>query len=130
MSVRVRYKVAIMASIDDDENQCQFSRPDSTLSEVIETHEVSASGTIELTASEVDHPLPLGDVVGGRILYVEVNGDVSIKLDGEAVGHKLGAPATGTKAKLMLRSEFTAAPLITNNGLTAIEVAYFLAGSK
>lgn len=130
MSVRVRYKVAIIASIDTDENQCQFSRPDSVLSEVIETHEVSASGTIELTASEVDHALPLGDVVGGRVLYVEVAGDVTIKLDGEAVGHKLGAPATGTRAKLMLRSEFTSSPLLTNNSAVAVEVAYFIAGAK
>ena len=130
MGVKVRYKAAINASLDADGAQCQFSRPDSTLSEVIEDHDVSSSGNIELTASEVDHPLPLGDVVTGRLLYVEVDGDCTIKLDGEATGHKLGAPATGTKAKLLLRSQFTAAPLLTNNGTTVVNAAYFLAGDK
>lgn len=128
--MRVRYKVAISASLDDDEKQCHFSRPDSTLSEVIETHDLVSSGVLELAAAEADVPLPLGDVVGGRVLYVEVNGDTTIKLDGQATGHKLGAPTTGTKAKLLLRSEFTSAPLITNNGASAVTVAYMIAGTK
>lgn len=130
MTVYVKSKIAITASIDEDRNQCQFSRPDSALSEVSEEFEVSSSGTLELAGSEVDHELKLGDVATGKLLYVEVDGDVTIKLDGEATGHKIGAPSTGTKAKLILRSEFTAAPLITNNGTTAVNVAYFIAGSK
>lgn len=131
MSVRTRYKISLVAALDEDENQCQFSRPDSTLSEVSETFDVDSSGTLELAAAEADTALPMGDVAGGRLLYIEVNGDVTVKLDGLSDGHKLGAPATGTKAKLLLRSEFTAAPTLTNNDATnPVEVAWFIAGVK
>ena len=131
MAVRTRTRIVIVASLDDNELQCQFSRPDSTLSEVIESFDVESSGEIELAAAEADYALPLGKVATGQLLYLECAGDLTVKLDGEAVGHRLGVPAAGTSAKLFLRSEFTSAPLLTNNSATAVTtVSYLIAGAK
>ena len=130
MSVRVRSKIAIVASLDIDEKQCQFSRPDTSLSEVTETLDVESSGEAELAAAEADYALPMGKVVTGAVLYIETSGDLTIKLDGEAVGHKLKA-ASGAKAKMFLRGEFSSAPLLTNNSASAVAaVSYLIAGAK
>ena len=129
--MRLRTRIVITASLDAVELNCKFSRPDTTLSEVIETFDVVSSGTVELSASEANHVLPLGDIVNGRYLYIEADGDVTIKHDGEVTGHKLGAASTGTKAKVSMRTEFTSAPSLTNNSSTAVAtVAYCLAGMK
>ena len=131
MAVRTRTRVVVVASLDDNEYQCHFARPDSTLSEVIESFEVESSGEIELAASEADYALPLGKVATGKLLYIETTGDLSFKLDGEATGHKLGTPASGTKAKLLLRTEFSSAPTLTNDSSTAVAtVSFLIAGSK
>lgn len=131
MSVRTRTRIILVASLDDDGNQCQFSRPDLALNEVIETFDVESSGEIELAASEADYALPLAKVTTGKVLYIETTGDLTVKLDGEATGHKLGTPAAGTKAKLFLRTEFTSAPLLTNDSSTAVApVSFFIAGDK
>lgn len=131
MSVRTRTRIILVASLDDDEKQCQFSRPDASINEVIENFDVESSGEIELAASEADYALPLGKVVGGRLLYIETTGDLTIKLDGEVTGHKIGTPASGTKAKLFLRSEFSSAPTLTNNSATAVApVSFMIAGTK
>ena len=131
MAVRTRTKVVVIASLDDNEQQCQFARPDSTLSEVIESFDVESSGEIELAGAEADYALPLGKVATGKLLYIETPGDLTLTLDGEAAGHKLGAPAAGTKAKLLLRTEFTSTPLLTNNNATVVAaVSFLIAGSK
>jgi hypothetical protein len=131
MSVRVRSQIILVASLDDDEKQCQFKRDDTTLTSLVETFEVESSGEIELAGAEADYALPMGKVATGKILYLETDKELQVKMDGEAVGHKVGAPTTGTKAKLFLRSEFTSAPLLTNNDATnAAAVSYFIVGQK
>jgi hypothetical protein len=122
--------VVVVASLDADEKQCQFSRDDTTLTTVIETFDVESSQEIELAASEADYPLEKGKITTGRYLYIETDKELMIKLDGEAVGHKIGIPAAGTKAKFLLRGTFTAAPLITNNEAQVAAVSYFMAGDK
>jgi len=131
MSVLVRTRVVVVAALDADEKQCQFSREDSALTTLNETFDVEQSGELELAAAEADYALPLGKVVTGKLLYIETDKELTVKLDGEAVGHKIGAPTTGTKAKLLLRGDFTSAPLLTNNDATNVAaVSYFIAGSK
>lgn len=131
MSVRVRSQLLVVASLDTDEKNCQFARDDTTLTTVTETFDLESSGEIELAASEADYALPMGKVSTGHILYIETDKELTVKLDGEATGHKIGAPATGTKAKLFLRGEFTSAPLLTNNdAANTAAVSYLIAGDK
>jgi len=131
MSVRVRSQLIVVASSDSDEKNVGFQRNDTTLTSVIETFEVESSGEAELAASEADYALPMGKVFTGNLLYIETDKELTVKLDGEAVGHTLGAPSTGLRAKLYLRSEFTSAPLLTNvDAVNAASVSYFIAGEK
>jgi hypothetical protein len=131
MSVRVRSQLIVVVSQDADEKICEFKREDDNLTTVIETFDVEQSGNLVLNAAEANYALPMGKVVGGRILYIEADRQVTVRLDGEATGHVIGAPSTGTKAKLYLRGTFAAAPLITNNDATNIaNVAYAIVGMK
>lgn len=131
MSVRVRSQLIVVASLDDDEKQCQFSREDTTLTSVVETFDVESSGELELASAEVDYALPMAKVATGKILYIESDKELTVKLDGEVAGHKVGSPTTGTKAKLFIRSEFTAAPLLSNNDTVNVAtVSFFIAGDK
>jgi len=130
MSVYVRSQIILVAALDEDENNGQFIRENLTLTQLTETFDVECSGELELGASEADYALPMGKVVTGKLLYIETNQELTVKLDGEVSGHKIGAPTTGTKAKLFLRGDFTAAPTLTNNVTSVAAVSYFIAGSK
>jgi len=131
MSVRVRTQIIVVGSLDTDEKQKQFARDDKVLTTVTETFEVEQSGELELAAAEADYTLEKGKVVTGKYLYIESNRELVVKLDGEAVGHKIGAPGTGLTAKWCIRTEFTNAPIITNSDASlAAAVSYIIAGSK
>jgi len=135
MAVRLKTKVAITASLDDDEKKIQYQRPDDSTSQTLGTvaggaYEVEMSGELELGAAEADYSLPLGKVVTGKFLYIETTGDLTVKLDGEAVGHKIKGAPTGYSSKLVLDTEFTTAPSLTNNGSAVAQVSYFIAGLK
>jgi hypothetical protein len=130
MSVQITHRLSITASLDADGNQVQFSRPNTALSDVTETFDVVTAGNLELAQPEADTPLPLGDVGTGRLLYIETNNDITVKLDGEAAGHKI-RPGTGTTGKLLIRSEFTDAPTITNDETSdVVAISYLIAGDK
>jgi hypothetical protein len=129
--MRVRSQLIVVAALDSNERDVGFERENETQTSVIEEFDVESSGTIVLAASEADYALPLGKVATGRVLYLETDQELTVKLDGEATGHKVGAPSSGTKAKLYLRSEFTSAPLLTNNSSAAeAVVSFFIAGDK
>ena len=77
------------------------------------------------------HRFYMGKVVTGKILYVESDRELTIKLDGEATGHKIGAPTSGSKAKYFNRGDFTVAPSLTNNdGTNVANVSYVIVGAK
>ena len=132
MSVTIRTRAIVVASLDTDAKLVQFKREDSTIDQVTETFDLEASDTIELAASEADYALQKGKIANIQFIYIESDRALTIKLDGEVAGHKIGPPATGTKAKLLLRtSGMTAVPTLTNDDTSnAATVSYILAGSK
>lgn len=131
MTVRIRHQVIVVAALDANEQDVSFKREDKAQTTVNATFETEQSGEPILAASEVDFVLPMGKVLTGQFLYIESQQQLSVKLDGEATGHKIGPPATGTKGKLLLCTEFTAAPKITNLDTTnEANVSYIIAGKK
>jgi len=134
MSIRVRHQIILVASevpdpVNTDELMCHFKREAESISQVIETdmdHE--ESGSFLVTASGGTKTLPMGNVVTGKILYIEASGDLEVRLDGEGSGHSLKAKASGVKRKLFLSSEFTSAPVLVNAGAADITGSFFLAG--
>ena len=129
MSVRVRAQIILVASLDADEKQVHFEREDKSLTSVVSTYDAEESGQVILAASESAYTLPMGKVVTGKILYIESDQELIVKMDGEAVGHKIN-PTTATKAKLFLNSSFTNAPIITNNTANEVSISYLIAGTK
>lgn len=129
MTIRVRSQILLVAALDADEKQCQFVRDDKTLNTINETFDAENSGQVVLAAAEADYALPMGKVATGKVLYIETDTELVVKLDGEVTGHSLGAPTSGTKAKLYLRSSFASAPVITNADATnEATVNFFIAG--
>jgi hypothetical protein len=128
--MRVRSQLIVVASLDANERDVGFERQNETQTSLIEEFDVESSGTLVLSAAEVDYAIPLGKVATGKLLYLETDQDLTVKLDGEAVGHKIGAPTSGTKAKLYMRTEFVNAPLLTNNASVEAVVSFFIAGDK
>jgi hypothetical protein len=129
MSVRVRNQIVVVASLDSDEKSVHFERQDKTLTSVVATYDAEESGQVVLAASEVNYTLPMGKVASGALLYIESDQELVVRLDGEVVGHKI-TPTTATKAKLFIHTQFSAAPIISNNTTNEAQVAYLIAGSK
>jgi len=130
MSVRIRQQVILVSSNDTNEANCTFKRDDKALTSQVETFDTEQSGEPILTASEANYVLPMGKVVTGQLLYIESIRQLSVKLNGEATGHPIGPPATGTKGKLFLRGTFTSVSISNLDVLNEAEVSYLIAGAK
>lgn len=128
--MRVRSQLIVVASLDANERDVGFERQNETQTSLIEEFEVESSGTLVLSAAEADYALPMAKVALGKLLYLETDQELTVKFDGEAAGHKIGAPTTGTKAKLYMRTEFASTPLLTNNASVEAVVSFFIAGDK
>lgn len=131
MTVRIRTQIIVVASLDADEKRKQFERQDTTLTTVIDTFDLEQSGELELGAGETNYTLEKGKIITGQYLYVETDRELMIRFDGEATGHRLGAPAVGTKAKMCWRTSFVSPPILTNlDGTNPAQVSYLIAGTK
>jgi len=134
MSIRVRHQLIVVGSEvpspdNSDELLCHFKREAQAVTEVTESdfdHE--ESGSFQVAASGGSTTLPLGNVVTGKILYIEASGDLEVRLDGEGSGHSLKAKASGVKRKLFISTEFTSAPILLNSGAAVVTGSFFIAG--
>lgn len=128
MAVRVRSQIIVVASLDTEELQIQFKRETKNLTSQIDSFEAENSGAIVLGASEVNYSLPMGKVVGGRLLYIETDKPIRVRLDNEVTGHVVAPFGAGTKGKLFLMGQFTSPPIITNLDPLVANVAFFIGG--
>ncbi len=134
MSIRVRHQLIVVASEvpspdNNDELLCHFKREAESISKVIESdmdHE--ESGSFQVAVSGGTTTLPLGSVVNGRILYIEADGDLEVRLDAEIAGHELKAKAPAVKRKLFLSTLFTGAPVLVNAGTAIVSGSFLIAG--
>jgi hypothetical protein len=130
MSVYVRQQIILVASNDKNEANCSFKREDKALSSQTETFEVESSGEAVLSAAEADYVLPMGKVVTGKVLFVEADKQVTLKLNGGAEVLTVGPPGTGTKGKFFLRGDFTAVSVTNADASAEAAVSYLIAGQK
>ncbi len=130
--MRLKTTLKVLASDDTEEKDVQFSRTDDSLTGVISTHDLEQSGKFELAASESGYTLPMGKVLTGEFLYIELDaaGEVDVKFEGEAVGHRMKANASGLQAKLAFYHEFTTAPILDNALAAVVMGHYMIAGAK
>jgi hypothetical protein len=72
----------------------------------------------------------MGKVVTGKVLFVEADKQVTLKLNGGAEGLTVGPPGTGTKGKFFLRGDFTAVSVTNADASAEAAVSYLIAGQK
>ena len=129
--MQVRSQIVVVAARDADEKQIEFQRADKALTTVTDTYDTHEAGSPILAASVTNYPLPMGKVVTGQFLYIEADGEFQLKLDGEGAAHDIKPAAAGSKAKVLLQLNFSAAPQVSNPSDSAeVTLSYLIAGKK
>lgn len=125
---RVRHQVIVVGSVDADEKLIGFQRTERTVSEVVRTDLTEAKAeTRSVAASAVDEDLELGSVNPAKVLYIETDQALTIKLNGGTESFNLD-PTTGAKAKLFWEGSFNQVQVTNPSSTDAACVTYFVAG--
>ena len=107
MTIRVKHTVAPQISRDTDARQKMFYYDTAASAVVIDTFNKSASGDLSVAVSSTD-TLPLGDIVSVKGLYLEVDADCLVRLNGSLDDIQLRAQSgTIAKAKLFIEADIT-----------------------
>jgi len=127
-SYRVRHQIVILGSIDADERLIGFQRTEKTVSEVIRTDLTEGKNeSRSIGAAAVDENLEFGSVNPAKVLYIETDQALTIKINGGSDVFRL-EPTSGSKAKLFWEGLFNQVQ-VTNLSATEIAcVTYFVAG--
>lgn len=128
--IHLTYQIDLLASLDTDENHLLFKRSQESGNKVVRADlEVEESGIVEMIAAETNFTLPLGKVVTGKILYIETEGDITVKLNGGSIEHSVKPVNTSHNGHLLIEGDFTTAPQVTNaSASAAVRFAYFIGG--
>jgi len=123
------YQVKISVALEADEKNISFQRSDETTNKVTRTDlEVEESGNLMLAALTSNYPVPMGKVVTGKLLFIETDKEITVKLEGSATAIKLTPSSDSYKARFFMEGSFTVGPTIsTATGITP-KVAYCIAG--
>ncbi len=124
---RVKHSISILASLDTDEKKKGFERTAATVIQTINAQEVGKSDTRVIAALAVDDALELGGVTTAKVLYLETDQEITIKINGGSESFKL-TPTTGYNAKLFWEGEFTALAVSNASTTTEAIVSYMVAG--
>lgn len=125
---RVEHQIKITASLDADKRQIGFSRTaDANTITVREDPTEGHAETRVVVAGAADEALAFGGVAIAKVLYIESDQAITVKINGGAEVFKL-TPTTGKQAKLFWEGEFTGLtatnPSLTNDAI----VTYLVAG--
>lgn len=122
---RVEHQIKITASLDADKRQIGFSRTtDATTITVREDPTEGHAETRVVAAGAIDEALGFGGVSPAKVLYIETDQAITVKINGGAEAFKL-SPTTGKLAKLFWEGEFTAIA-VTNPSLNNTALVTFL----
>jgi len=121
--MRVRHRVFVQTSQDDDGKQKLFY-PDPELQEVVaDGYDQQSSNTFSVAVSS-NEDLSLGDLTAVKGLHFEASGDCDIKLNGSADVIELRSPAgpTPTTAgpKLFIEGNITQINVTNNDADTVL----------
>lgn len=127
MSIYAELTFKILSALTSSKKQIGFKREEDTTSKTVRSDiSEEASGTIEVADATVDLSIPFAGVTTGKIMYLETDRELTVKLNGSSNAHKL-SPTTGAKAKLMWEGEFTNLKVSNASGGTAV-FTYYIAG--
>lgn len=106
MAIRVKHKVAVAIGLASDMKNTLLELDD-TLAEVILDGFDRAVSNIVAIAAAATEQLSLGDLSTVRGMYLEVDGDCTVRLNGSTDDILMKVGATGGKAKLLLEATIT-----------------------
>jgi hypothetical protein len=120
--MRLRHKVIVKTSRDAAQKNKQFW-PDEDLAEIVtDNYARQVNGDLNIAASATEN-LPFGDVTLPKGLYLEVDQDVTVNLNGSADGIQLRR-GDGKTAKLFIEADLSqvtiTAPTATVSGVFCI----------
>jgi len=110
MAIRVKHKLVVQNSSDEDAYEKLFYLEDNSGREVvIDGFDQQANSTLRIPASG-SQSLGFGDVTDVRGLYLEVNRDCYLRLNGsiDNIPLKLPPGITAAKAKLFMEADLNA----------------------
>jgi hypothetical protein len=124
---QVRHQVVIVGSEDSDEKRVGFKRSDRTVTEVTRTDVTEAHAeTREVAASATDEALAFGGVGQAKILYMECDAALTMKLNGGSEVFNL-TPQSGMRAKLLWDGSFDSISITNPSSTAAVTLTYFIA---
>ena len=106
--MRIKHKIRVHIADDTDMKNLRFA-PDDSLSEVqIDTYTKQTNGDFTVSAATKEE-LALGDITAAKGLYLEVNKDAKVYLNGDATPIQLrrGNSTTTSKAKLFVEADIS-----------------------
>jgi len=125
--MRVKHKVIVQVARDADMKNTLFST-DETLAEVIaDGFDRSVTGLLHVAAT-VTESVPLGDVDVPKGLYLEVDQDCQVAINGSAdlIQLRKSSTASSVPAKLFLEADISS--LAITAGATAVNGAFCVWG--
>jgi hypothetical protein len=117
MAIRVKHTVNVRVAEDTDMNNLLFA-PSKDLAEVIiDTYTKVVSGVLSVAAAATE-TLSLGDVATPKGIYLRVDGDCDVSINGgAAIALKRSSTATGTTAKLFLEATISSVAITAPAGV-------------
>jgi hypothetical protein len=122
--MRIKHKVNVRIGEDTDMKNLLFG-PDDTLAEqVIDRYERQTSGKFKIAANETES-LPLGDITAVKGMFLKINGDALITLNGADTPIQVRKPGTTSTdyGRLFLEADI-ASVSIEAPELSAVEGVY------
>lgn len=128
--MRVQHSVSLVISDDTAQKIKQFDHADSQQIKTVTdafTHNNCGILTIAAAATE---SIPFADVADARGMYLEVDGDCTVQVNGGAEDRLMKVdPAGGATAKArMLTEEALTAATVENTGTAVLKVIYAVWG--
>lgn len=123
--MRIKHTVLLRLARDTEMRRLLFS-DDSQLAEVvIDDYQRHAQGHIAI-ANAATESLSFGDVTEVKGVYLELDQDATVRLNGSLDGIVLAKPPGGTVAKLFLEATITAVEIENTSGaaLTGLYVVW------
>lgn len=123
-TMRIKHKVRVRIAEDADMKD-GLAMPDDALSEVvIDNYQKQATNNFSVAAS-ASEDLPLGDITAVKGVFVKVDQEVTIKINGSTTPLQLRKGTNATYAKIFLEADITAIEVTASASIaTGIIVAW------
>lgn len=122
--MKATLKIEAIVSTDDDQKNLLWKEDDDTLNTIVRTDLTVQSSGVATVGAAATFSVPFGDVVGGRILKLSTDAEVTVSLSGGTAITVVGT--SSYRGLIALHGEFTSITVIA--GVAAANVRYCVVG--